>query len=711
MAKDHEPLRSFTDHGLEFYAESGSSIQTDCPFCDKERAFNVNPKTTLWICSSSPREAGGRCGRSGNAITFLEQWAKHCWEETTKKEWSKLRSARDDLPVEIWQEQGWGWNPLTRKWILPVRNERGGLQDLRRWSPGKRMMGTSGCKTGLWGAEQLGNPAYAGWDVDICEGEWDAGVMRWMNRKIHRRAIVVGVPGARTFKKDWVYLFKGRNVIWWFDNDADGIQYSYKRHFMLKKVAKSQKFVTWPDTFATGFDVRDFAVGGIVERELPPSRVYYFLRTHVTSDHQLADLEKSGAEQDEKVRERPKKNPTFEKTHEVYARWLKMTRHHTDALKVCYATVLANHWPGVPVWGLLVGPPGIGKTELLMSLQDVPEVMLESSVGPKTLISGFKGVKEDEDPSLIPKMLNKTTVFKDWTEILDMSENEQRELYKTLRGAFDGHVIRHYGNGVERSYRGRFGILGGVTNKVHGQSRATVGERFLKFQMPPLKKKTAEDVIRRAITSSTKTDKQKAALSSAALAFLDRDVPDWEPEDILGSKYISKTVAVSQLIAILRHDVEWENLGGGERGLKYKPQVEIGTRIAQQLTKFAMAMCIVDGKKRMDDESWRLVERLAFNTGIGFNLDVVEAIMAYGGVSCDFQMIRQVAKIPSTSLRRKLEDLEVLGVLKPEGVVRDRRMGRPPTRWRVSSTVIEYWRLLKPKSHIKESLYARARDE
>jgi energy-coupling factor transporter ATP-binding protein EcfA2 len=45
--------------------------------------------------------------------------------------------------------------------------------------------------------------------------------------------------------------------------------------------------------------------------------------------------------------------------------------HDPDLLRAIYAVYLANKYDGLPVWTLIVGKPGSGKSELLASLEGV----------------------------------------------------------------------------------------------------------------------------------------------------------------------------------------------------------------------------------------------------------------------------------------------------------------------------------------------------
>src|SRR5580700_2259454 len=57
-------------------------------------------------------------------------------------------------------------------------------------------------------------------------------------------------------------------------------------------------------------------------------------------------------------------------------------------LVMTLATVAANSMPGDPVWLLLIGPPGSGKTEILNSTLKLPNMHSASTLTEAGLLSG-----------------------------------------------------------------------------------------------------------------------------------------------------------------------------------------------------------------------------------------------------------------------------------------------------------------------------------
>jgi hypothetical protein len=76
---------------------------------------------------------------------------------------------------------------------------------------------------------------------------------------------------------------------------------------------------------------------------------------------------------------------TLDNAKTTLKRWLYL--ESDDPLELALAAVIANKMPGDPV-RLLVGPPGSGKTEIVMSLDADPSVWIVSTLTQAVLLSG-----------------------------------------------------------------------------------------------------------------------------------------------------------------------------------------------------------------------------------------------------------------------------------------------------------------------------------
>ena len=136
-----------------------------------------------------------------------------------------------------------------------------------------------------------------------------------------------------------------------------------------------------------------------------------------------------------------------------------------SALLVTLGTVVANRLPGDPVWVLLVGPPGTGKTELVQSLGGPKDVHPVSNITEAGLLSGTGQTERADDAT--GGLLRKVGKFgiiavKDFGSILSMRRDARASVLAALREIYDGSWTRVLGTDGGRTLRwtGKVGLIG-----------------------------------------------------------------------------------------------------------------------------------------------------------------------------------------------------------------------------------------------------------
>jgi 5S rRNA maturation endonuclease (ribonuclease M5) len=168
---------------------------------------------------------------------------------------SQLKSFSEErgIPINILKRHKIGWDGYA--YTLPIYQENGFLIGFRRKIPGGDTISKKGSQAGLFNVECLKAASY-GVIIYICEGEWDA-----MALEAQGYEYVVGVPGAFTFMKEWLHLFKDRHVVILYDADQTGQSRSKVVAKMLTGFALSVKNVDLSKILSRGKDVRDFFNG------------------------------------------------------------------------------------------------------------------------------------------------------------------------------------------------------------------------------------------------------------------------------------------------------------------------------------------------------------------------------------------------------------------------------------------------------------------
>lgn len=664
--KKDDKVAPFVWHGVIFKTipESGQACGT-CPFCDKPDHFYVNVETGQWDCK--------RCGAEGNVPTFLEQWLEHCIADTSGDDYNRLvELRRNACPSKTYERNRFGYDRQNKRWIFPVCHSSGLPQDLRTYREGKGIEATKGCKLGLWGAERL---VYAleNTEVYVCEGEWDGIVLDYVIRKLRINAVAVATPGGGTFKNEWLELFSRKRVVLLYDADDAGDKGMMKVGYgtvkqpnsgMLKGIVRSIRYIRWPMTLPDGYDVSDLFVesNDVVDG-------WNNLQELIAPAPRIIGLTKEQLARSESHKSELVPVP-YQDVAAVYKKWFRLNDDAMGALRFILATVLSPRMTGASLWGYVVGSSGSGKTALITPLRQLTETcVFRSSITKEALVSGYN--KTTHDPGLLAELdgTNKCLVIKDMTEVFDMPETKIAELFGVMRGAFDGFLDKSYGNAASRIYDNlNFSVVAGVTNIVHGHTTAHLGERMLKYQLVPYREAIALEEELAVLEKAMQNVGHEAAMDNELGEIIQRFfMIEFDPlknKECISAEYWNRIKHLSALVVRFRQTVRRDPRDPGQ--ITHKPQQDSPNRVGEQLLKLAiMLVPTSEDAKSFGEDEMRIVERVAFDTCIGWNLDVFHAMMRAGGVSKSVST-REIAdqmRIPGMNLERRLEDLQIIGLL------------------------------------------------
>lgn len=464
-SNDDPKLKPFEDLGFVPSGASNNEVYGTCPICGRENKFYVNTTTQQWQCKHA------LCGIEGNLYTYIAKMYEYTRDRMIDYDmdilWETL-SADRGLPVEDLKEAGLVWDGV--RWWFPVINHSQSYVNMRFYRIGSKVKNLTGCEVGLIGLHGL-MTASSKARIWVVEGEWDYIALKILLREAGLDDVVLAVPGSGVFKEGWIHHFKDREVVLAYDNDEAGRKGKKRAFTKIKDVVSSVTHIDWPQALPNKFDIRDFRASDGTIQVLHEMNTDFDDQDCV-DDTPVADIYGALPALSDSVR------PTFSEVVSIYKEHLYMTVEMEDALKVVFAVAYSNQLEGDPLWIHIAGPPGSGKTELLMSLSQCSTCEIRSTVTPHSLVSGFQ-LPGGKDPSLIPNLIGKTFILKDFTEVLQMPRNSKDEVYSILRGAYDGEVSKPFGNGLYRQYKGYFSMITGVTQAIFAESGTSLGERFL----------------------------------------------------------------------------------------------------------------------------------------------------------------------------------------------------------------------------------------
>lgn len=639
-------IKPFTTLGVDFTRIQGKEVVGTCPFTGDENKFFVNYTNQLWDSKTY--------GHGGDLSDFFEaicdRNGQHINEGVKLIELSRNR----DLPTEAFEGYNIGWS--GRYFTIPTYNEKGKVSDVHRVfiEKNKKVSGynTPGAKVGIYNCDALLDPQLANEPVYICEGVWDTIALNWLLRKNKAPGFAVGVPGANTFKVSWRELFRKKHVTVCYDNDhagAAGEQTVIKR---LGDVVRSIDFIRWLDELPDGFDMRDWVKNGY-RRKIPEKSLTKLLSLKSKSPRivQADKLPQTPAEKQKRV---ITKRADHKELFQDFSNELLLDTE--DTLAVVMSTILANRLPGDPLWVLLVGKSGAGKTEYLTTLEGYEECIFTAEFTPHTLVSGMNNVGA-VDPSLLPKLDGKVLVVKDFTVILSMHPTGRDEIFGQLREAYDGAYTKQFGNGLVRAYESSFGLIAGVTNKVdeYASLHAGLGERFLKYRVKSPKTKIENEIILSAIMNAGKEDDMRDRLKTAVSNFLN-NIPDEEPPI---TPEAAKTIAaIAIVISRLRGVISMNEYTGVQNS---KATFEMGTRLAKQLVRLWKGLVMYYGN---DSEALALVSRVAMGSIVDKREEVIQALWRGSNkLLLRTDISKECSGVSDSTVARELEELSLLGIV------------------------------------------------
>ncbi|TXH09895.1 MAG: hypothetical protein E6R03_16050 [Hyphomicrobiaceae bacterium] len=681
MAAKSNPLHLFEAHGIVFSHFTDTQAVGACPWTGKDGKFYVNKTSGLWDSKTA--------GKSGNPQEFLRQMADLYAKHFVGKRAETLALDRG-IPVEAFESFHVGWN--GRYYTIPSYAPDGTVTDIRFYSLGGKMRSTPGARAGLVGVHTLRVDTTG--VVYVCEGEWDAMAWAYTLTTLGRTGAVIGVPGSSTFKPDWAFALRGKRIFAMYDADdagRDGLRIVAER---CANTAASIAGLEWPDDTPQGWDVRDEVKRAIKADTLPalvktlmgrfaPIVMAKGMKPKAKAPLP-ADPDRPGVSgnTDPEAPSLGKPSrwttaPTLADVERTFRKWLYLDS--MDALHVMLATVVSQTIDGAPIWVFLVAPPGGSKTEHLNSLSWVQQVYMTSSLTPHSLISGAN-YKNNEDPSLIPRLDGKVMVIKDFTAILGMRDADKEEIFSILRDAYDGHCGKVFGNGIERAYQSRFTILGAVTPAIYTLSgnHAALGERFLKFTLGDnIEHKAEDDIVRRAITNINRETSMRDELADAVNAYLTRTVRT-ATVPTLDDAMVTRIIALSKFGARMRGTVTRDTYR--HEIMTSRPSAEVGSRLGVQMAKLGQSLAMVRGAPAVGMREYALLKKVMLDTIPQRLEDMVRCIVRaspHAEAWVRYDDVMAMTRYPLATVKRLIQDLHVLGVV-------HRRMDAGRATWALS---------------------------
>jgi hypothetical protein len=378
-------------------------------------------------------------------------------------------------------------------------------------------------------------------------------------------------------------------------------------------------------------------------------------------------------------------------------RFLHLTSEDENVIDIAFATYVGNRLGGDPLWVCIIGPPASGKTEIIASMDGYASVFLLSSLTPNTFISGKESTSPNErNPSLLPRLDGKLVLFKDLTTILMKHRDAKSEIFSQLREIYDGRYVKAFGTGKTEDWKGKFGILAGVTPVIDREFaiNSLLGERFLYYRMHT---RDHANAARMAIERTTGSDAYREDFQRAVHGFLTWLDSNLHTDVSFGADTKQCLVNLATLCTHARSAV----LRNRDQTLQSMPEPEGPSRMVKQLSLLAKALTLVHGKDSVDQVIYALVKEVARDSLPRLRLKVLEALWEMFIEGWEVQdgeivwpwhrtsEITERANLPPATARLVLEDLMLLNlVMRSAEVTGNAHVWQPSKRmneWAIES--------------------------
>lgn len=337
------------------------------------------------------------------------------------------------------------------------------------------------------------------------------------------------------------------------------------------------------------------------------------------------------------------------------------------ALNYIFAVAVANRWmsKSYPIWTYLIGPPSVGKTTILRTFPKGDEFFFLDNLTANSLVSGYRGKENnEEDPSLLPKIIGKTLIINDFGTMLKSQSGKQADIFADLRRLYDSDSFTsHKGNiGEIKFEKVCFGLFAAVTRDVESLQTEVgpLGERFLAFELS-IKRSNEFKAMDKGSAWANRKKEVEAELSHATERFL-KSVPACPEFPETSHDTYMKIVEMARLTAPWRTYVKRINFGDyATAPMLYKPVIESPARLVSQLHLVAQGHAIANNRTTVNSDDLDLISLIAWYSVPSWRREVLLRLLTENLINPS-EIARDIEK-DSKSVRRQINDLVALRLI------------------------------------------------
>jgi hypothetical protein len=622
-------IKFYESFGFDISENDGGELIAECLLCGKKK---------FYIADDGAFDCKG-CSTRGNARTIAKVLHDKIYKKSLSLSRKKELCEWRGMPVDCFDYDMLGFDPIYKEFtaISPLSKslKAWGLKRTRVVKAKRRFLSIPGGEMGLIGAELI--PQGGKDPVYICEGEWDFLSLRWLLKANALKGSVVGVPGATTFKDEWVEWFRGKNIRCMLDNDKGGLSGNGVLRKRLGSVASSIGYLHWPKDLEGKWDVDKLIKESL--SELSPKEIYDGLiksvGTTIQGSSEDGKKERRGASQAVESHSGIDRDAvpakTYDEFHAVFSKWYHMTQALKDGLDIEMAILFATKMNLRPApWIYIVGPSATGKSTIVESLDAIEEAVFLSEIRGTTLVSGFS-MQGGSDPSILARFNDfgngaskSVLLVGDMSVTLSQGSEEVMRVQSLLRDISNGRFYNSYGNGVIRDYpKLHVSIIAGVTMEVWKIDTPEMGERFVKTIIckPSNREKDDRIASEKAVRNTPFRKEMERETKEAVIGAMKREIASPIPYP-----------GEDQMQVFIDLGTFCERIRGSSKVDKFTNINETNTNHAGG-TRFATTLAVIAAGAAthlecspVDERVLRLVRKITRDTPIHYRMILVKAL-------------------------------------------------------------------------------------
>jgi hypothetical protein len=310
-----------------------------------------------------------------------------------------------------------------------------------------------------------------------------------------------------------------------------------------------------------------------------------------------------------------------------------------------------------PAWNLAIAPPGSLKTVLLESFRGLPSVHFVDEVTTNTFLSGKidERQKRSKPASWLHRIGEDGVLVAADFSTFTSDPKKLQVILAQLRRIYDGHFSREFGtdeNMEERSWKGRLTLFAGAVPDIDGHYSLfqKLGERFLRVRWP------RAAGVKAGLQAMDHTLEITEELRCAVHRLMSPIISEKQVAPQLPDDVKMRVASLGEFIALARTYIERDGYSREADGVLV---TEGNTRLPQQLCQIARGSALLAGHPEVNEEDYKLVRRVAFDSLPPARIAVLQAKLA--GKS-PFSL-----DLPKVTVDRAVEDLKLAKVLKEVG--------------------------------------------